>query len=136
MVAIPPLMPVTIPVLEPMVATEPSLLLHEPPEVASDSVLAAPAQRLLLPVIAVGKALTVTVRIVTQPAADVYVMTTLPALIPITTPEPSTVARVLSPEVQLPPVVASDNDVVEPTQTPAVPVMAAGAALTVSAAVV
>ena len=62
--------PLTMPV-EPIVATEPSLLLHAPPLVASLNVVVEPAHALMVPVIAdtVGNGLTVTndVTVVTQP---------------------------------------------------------------------
>jgi len=57
--------------VEPTVATEPSLLLHAPPLVASPSVVVEPAHALMMPEIAdtVGNGLTVTteVTVVTQP---------------------------------------------------------------------
>jgi len=55
----------------PMVAIEPSLLLHEPPVVSFDNVVVAPAHTFIVPVMdaIVGNGLTVTiaVAIVVQP---------------------------------------------------------------------
>jgi len=69
-VAVPADTPLTMPV-KPIVATEPSPLLHTPPLVASLSVVVEPAHTLMVPVIAdtVGNGLTVTteVTVVTQP---------------------------------------------------------------------
>ena len=60
----------------------------------------------------------------------------VPAATPVTTPvEPMTVAWLVVPLVHVPPPVAELSDVVLPTQTLAVPVMAAGLALTVTVAV-
>ena len=57
-----------------------------------------------------------------------------PAATPVTTPEALTVATAVLLEDQVPPAVASLKFVVEPTQTEAVPVIAAatGRALTVT----
>jgi hypothetical protein len=52
-------------------------------------------------------------------------MTEVPALTPVTTPELFTVATDVVALDQTPPVVASDNVVVEPIQTLVVPVIAA-----------
>ena len=61
MVAVPADMPDTAPEGEPTVAIAVLLLLHVPPVVASPSVVVAPAQTLVVPVIAAGAGLTVTV---------------------------------------------------------------------------
>jgi hypothetical protein len=53
-------------------------------------------------------------------------MVTLPAALPVTTPEPDIVATEPLLLVHVPPVVASDNVVVSPTQTWLEPVTAAG----------
>ena len=55
---------------------------------------------------------------------------------PVTTPDPLTVAILPLAEVQIPPGVVSDNAVVEPTQVVKVPVMGAGTGFTVSTEVV
>jgi hypothetical protein len=52
--------PVTVPVSEPIVATEVLLLFHVPPNVASLSVLVVPTHIFVVPVIAAGVAYTVT----------------------------------------------------------------------------
>ena len=58
----------------------------------------------------------------------------LPAATPLTTPELFTVAIVVAPELQVPPVVASPNDILPPGHTKGVPVIAAaeGNGLTVT----
>ncbi len=61
----------------------------------------------------------------------------MPAVSPLTTPvEEPMVATDMLLLLQLPPVVASDNVVVLPTHTAAVPVMPAGSGFTVATAVV
>lgn len=51
--------PVTTPVAEPTVASNVLLLVHTPPEVASDNVVDDPTQTLLAPLIALGFVFTV-----------------------------------------------------------------------------
>ena len=63
--------PETIPVDEPMVATEVLLLLHMPPGVASESVVVVPAHKLVAPVIAAGTGFTVNVTPEVQPVLSV-----------------------------------------------------------------
>ena len=69
MVAVPALTPVTVPVTEPTVAADADVL-HEPPPVASVSVIALPTQTLDDPDIAAGPEVTVTVSnaVLLQPA--------------------------------------------------------------------
>ena len=116
--------------VEPTVATEPSLLLHTPPLVASLRVVVEPAHTLIVPVIAdtVGNGLTVTVdvTIVTQPKplVTVYDIVTIPADTPLTMPVEPTVATNVLPLLHTPPLVASLNVVVEPAHTLMVPVIA------------
>ena len=64
----PALTPVTLPLL-PIVAIAENSLLHIPPPIASDSVIAAPTGTLLGPVIAdiSGAAITFTVTVLVQP---------------------------------------------------------------------
>ena len=56
----------------------------------------------------------------------------MPAATPVTSPDPSTIAIVLSADDHEPEGEASDSNVSEPTQTAAVPVIAAGVAFTVT----
>ena len=67
--------PVTVPLLLSMVAAVVLLLLHVPPVVASDSVMAEPAQTVDRPAIADGNAFAVTdaVAVLVQPFASVPV---------------------------------------------------------------
>ncbi len=61
MFAVPGAIPVMIPELEPIVATDKLLLVHEtPPDVASVSVVVPPVHILVTPEIAAGSALTTT----------------------------------------------------------------------------
>ena len=68
--AVPDDTPVTIPVDEPTVATDPLLLLHAPPEVVSFKFIAAPTQAGLEPVMP-DSGLTVTVCVRKQPVPNV-----------------------------------------------------------------
>jgi hypothetical protein len=61
MVVVPAATPVTIPVEEPTVATGETVLAHVPPLVASVKVIEDPTHTVLLPVIAAGAAVTVSV---------------------------------------------------------------------------
>jgi hypothetical protein len=70
-VVVPPVIPITAPVAALMVATDVLLLLHVPPEVASDKFLNRPAQNAVLPQIGAGRALAVMVVVIAQPAPDV-----------------------------------------------------------------
>lgn len=60
MTDVPAMMPATMPVADPMVATEPVLLVHVPPEVALLSVVVEPLHKVAVPLIAAGDAFTVT----------------------------------------------------------------------------
>lgn len=59
--------PVTIPVLDPTVATAVLLLLQLPPGTASDNNVVEPKQATNMPVIVPGVAVTVTTTVATQP---------------------------------------------------------------------
>ena len=71
MVVVPAATPVTIPVLEPMVATDDVLLLHAPNAVASFSVVDEPTQTLFVPPIVAGNGLTVSTIVLIQPVGNV-----------------------------------------------------------------
>ena len=80
-----------------------------------------------------GIGLTVNGVIAIQPVGKVYVILTVPAVMPDTTPEEEpTVATVVLLLVQLPPAEPSVNVVVWPIQTLAVPPIAAGNGFTVT----
>ena len=70
MVEVPTSAPVTMPVLEPMVAL-PLLLLHVPPAGVEFKVVVVPAQIVVIPVIGVGVILTVTTAVLIQPVPNV-----------------------------------------------------------------
>lgn len=128
--------PVTVPVTEPTVATATVLLLHTPPVVAELSVVADPAHTLVVPVIAAGIALTVTVVVVLQPDVSVKVIEVVPAETPVTIPELLIVATAGVLLVHdSPPVDASLKPMVVPTHKEVVPVIASGNGFTVTEAV-
>jgi hypothetical protein len=84
------------------------------------------------PEIAAGDALTVTIRRAGAPHPVEYEIPAVPTATPVTTPEVLTVATLVLSLLQVPPVVASARVVVNPAQTVAVPVMAAGPPFTVT----
>jgi hypothetical protein len=124
--------PVTAPVAAPIVATEVVPLIHNPPGVAEASVVPEPAHTIIVPEIADGNALTVTVMVRLQPVAAVYVIVVVPAATPVTTPVVAfIVATPVALLVHVPPVVVLVRIVVLPTQTTAVPPIVAGRAFMV-----
>jgi hypothetical protein len=126
--------PVTTPVAS-IVATAGVALLHVPPAVASVRVVVDPMQTVSVPPIAAGKGLTVTVAVTRQPVGNVYDITDVPAVTPVTTPAPVIVATAGVALLHVPPAVASVKVVVDPTQTDNVPPIDAGNGLTVTVAV-
>lgn len=71
MVAVPEVIPVTIPDNEPTAATEELLLVQTPPETELLSIIVVPTQTEDGPVIAPGAELTVTVAVAMQPVGSV-----------------------------------------------------------------
>ena len=71
MVTTPEVTPVTIPDVEPMVATPVLLLVHVPPEVASVNVVVKPTHTFVVPPIAAGFGLTVKLVTAIQPVLSV-----------------------------------------------------------------
>jgi len=118
--------PVTIPDVDPTIAWPVALLLHKPPEVASLRLVVCVTQTTGVPVIAAGVVFTVTAWVDTHPPGNIYVITGVPAAMPVTTPAPSTLPRVALLLLHEPPALASLRAVVEPTHTLNVPVIEAG----------
>lgn len=126
-------MPVTMPVDAPTVATAGVSALHVPPGVAFANVVVNEVQRLVVPVIAAGMALTVSDRVVTQPAPRLYKMVTVPGAMPVIIPVAEPMVAVVIPLLlQLPPVEALPSVAAEPTQIADGPVIGAGVRLTVT----
>ena len=71
MVAVPPVIPVRIPVVVPIVPTAVLLLLQVPPVLASPRVVVLPAHTGVVPVMAPGVGFTVIVVVVLQPPGKV-----------------------------------------------------------------
>ena len=137
MVVVPVATPVTIPLVEPMVATDGLLLVHVPPVVGSVRVVVAPTHTNGVPPIVPGAVLTVTTAVAVQMPPVVYVIVAVPAEIPVTVPEPEPmVAMAGLLLVHMPPVTALVRVVVAPTQTCRVPPMEAGVVTTVTIVVV
>ena len=131
MVAVPADTPVTIPELMPIVAIVVAVLVQVPPPTASVSGVVAPIHTVIIPVMAAGTGLTVTVSTAAQPDGNAEEMMAAPALLPMTTPEELTVATTVLLLLHTPPVVASLKLVVVPVHIYGVPVMATGDGITV-----
>jgi hypothetical protein len=125
---------VTAPAVRPLttplpftVATAVLLLLHVPPEIASDNVIVLAAQTVVGPVIVPAVALLITdtpavVVAVPQLVVIEYVMVAAPAVIPRNTPVAATMLATEALLVdQVPPDTALDKVVTEPTHTAVVP---------------
>ena len=126
---------VNTPVVASIVPAVVGLLLQVPPVAALDSVRVLPKHTDGPPVIAPGKALTVTTAVAAQPVEGiVYEMVAVPAVLPPIRPGASTVAAG-SALVHTPPAVALLRVVLLPTHRPSGPVIAAGLVLTVTSAV-
>lgn len=130
-VTTPPVIPVTIPVVLPTVPTVRPLLLQVPPVVVLLSVVVVPAHILAVPVMAAGALFTVTTRVLIQPVDNRYVIVVVPAVNPRTTPDVFTVPTAMLLLLQVPPP-GHASVVVLATHTEAVPVIASGAAFTVT----
>jgi hypothetical protein len=120
------------------VATVESLVVHVPPATASSRFTVSLSHTALPPVIvpAAGNGFTVNGVVALQPVDNVYVIFTLPADTPVTTPEPEpTVAIAVLLLLHVPPP-PSLSVVVAPTHTFVVPDMEDGNGFTVSLLVV
>ena len=128
----PAVLPVTIPVVIPTLATAGVLVCQIPPGVASVNVIVCPTHNeKVVPPIAAGNGLTVTTRVLIQ-EPSVHVIIAVPAPVPLTMPvDAPTVAIAVLLLVHVTPAVVVENVVVLPTQTVAVPVIAAGVVSTV-----
>ena len=123
MVGVPSDTPVTMPEALPAVAIAGLLLLHVPPGVASVKVIEEPTHTLPGPTIANGERLTVTIAVLIQPAAEVYVIVDVPGVTPVTTPDAeSTVATTILLLFHVPPA-ESVRAVVAAVHTVRVPLM-------------
>ena len=71
MFVVPAATPLTRPVPSPTVATEVLLLVHKPPDVASDNDVVNPAQTASVPLITAGSGFTVTIVELAQVVANV-----------------------------------------------------------------
>jgi len=119
-----------------MLAIAVLLLLHVPPPGVLASVVVEPTQTLIVPVIGVGAAFTVTGYTAIQPVDRAYVILATPAEEPLTTPvvEPTGATDILL-LLHVPPTVASLNVITEPIHTEDGPVIATGTGLTVTGCV-
>lgn len=124
--------PSSTPEADPMVATPVLILVQVPPDGVLESDVVAPTQTVGVPAIAVGNAFTVSTPVFLQPVDSVYVMTVVPAAIPVATPlPPLIVATAGVPDDHVPPVGEPDMVVVLPAQT-AAPLTGEGSGLTVA----
>ena len=124
-------MPVTIPLLAPIVATAGVPLTHVPKAGEPVNVTDEPTQVMNGPV-STGNGLTVTNAITKQPAGDVYVTVAMPPDMPVKTPVPEIVPTVSGLQLQEPPVGVAESVVLPPTHTTIVPVIGPGLGLTIT----
>jgi hypothetical protein len=129
--AVPAATPVIAPVVDTMVAIPVAPLTQVPPAGAEDNEPVDPWQMVSEPVIVEGDAFTVTFFVAEHSPPVVYEITAIPAFIPVTVPVLPTDAFPLM-VLHTPPGVPSVRFVVAPSQTTAVPPIAAGLALTVT----
>jgi len=133
-VAVPAPTPDTTPDPE-TVATSSKELLHNTPGVVELNVVVCPKQTEVVPVIGAGRASTVTTVVVIQLVGPVYVIIEVPTPTAFHNPvATSIVATEPVPDNQVPPPVALLSVADVPWQSIMVPVMAAGAELTVTTA--
>lgn len=119
--------PVTTPVADPIVAIDayPGAL-HVPPDTALVSVMVDPTQTDVGPAMAGGGGLTVKVAVDEPDEPALYVIVTVPAVSPFTTPLVDEIVAIAGlDDDHVPPGVAQDNVVEPPTHTDMVPVMGA-----------
>lgn len=128
--------PVTRAVLTPVartVATEVTVLVQVPPTAPSLNVIPKPEQTVDAPESAPGAATTVTECVSSAPHPVEYVMTTVPAMPPVTVPLPvPTVAILVLLLLHVPPGEVSLNLIVDVEQTVIAPEMPLGGVSTVT----
>lgn len=126
----------TIPVDDPIVATEVTLLVHVPPGIASLRLVTDPAQTDVLPVMFAGKGFTVTTTDRAQVVGSVYIIVEVPpGAVPVITPNASIGATTALELNHVPPDVASVSAIVDPTHTLVGPTIGEGSGLTSTDAV-
>jgi len=133
MAAVPAVMPEIVPVAVSIVAIAVCVLLQEPPLVASLRAVLFPAHTCIVPVIAGGSGFTVTTPVAGAHTSGrekviVAVPGNSPATMPVIAP---TVAIAVLLQLQLPPLVPSDNVAVVPAQMVKIPEIVVGVGLTV-----
>lgn len=135
---------VAVPVVAPAVHVPPdvtdavpvALLAHVPPGVALLSVADWPTHSDSVPVMADGSEFTVNVFVDIQPDGRVYVIVVVPGLTPPATPVPAAIVPVAGVLLlHIPPDTACVIVVVRPWHTVELPVIAAGAGVTVTTSV-
>ena len=120
-------MPVTTPLAETVAVV--LLLLHVPPDTLSDNMMDEPVHTLEGPVIVPGFDVVLTVMVIVAVAVPhvpvtTYIIISEPDVTPVTIPDAEPIvatAELLL--LQMPPVIASDNVIVEPTHTSERPVI-------------
>ena len=127
----PAIIPVTIPVDDPMVAL-PLLLVHVPPAGVEFNVVVRPTHTLATPVMVVGLGFTVTVVVIKHPVASEYVMTDVPGITPVTIPVDDPMVALPLLLLHVPPAGVEFKVVVKPTHTFLVPVIVDGVVFTVT----
>ena len=119
----------TIP--EETVAITALLVPHIPPPVALDSVVFMPRHAFRLPVIGVIE-FTITVAALKQPVGSVYDIVVKPVPTPVSRPVGLMLATTVEAEDHVPPTGVLPSVTVDPLQIDVIPVIAVGAAFTVT----
>jgi hypothetical protein len=116
--------PVTIPEIEPTVATSVLLLVQVPPVDVVENVVVAVTQTVFVPVTGAGVGFTVSVSVFSHDKPVVSVMIVVPAEMPVTTPETESIVATSGLLLcQMRPVSELVNVVVRPTHTVSTPVI-------------
>jgi hypothetical protein len=136
MVVVPEAIAVTMPEVASTVPIRGFVLDHTPPTVVELNVDVPPGHMLVVPVMALGIPLTVTIAVVLHVVGKVYVIKLVPAASPATTPvDEPTEATDKALLAHVPPASALLKDDAAPGQTSNAPVIAAGSGLTVTVSV-
>ena len=116
----------------PTVATEALPDIHTPPGTLLVNVVVEPAHTVDTPDVTPGFTLTDTGNVLLQPVPNVYVISAVPAVTPVTTPVAGfTFPMVMFELLQVPPDGELDRLVVRPIQVLGIPAMGDGSASTV-----
>ena len=115
--------PFTRPLREPTVAAKVLLLLHVPPPEPFERVIVSLAHKADPPIMGPGERLIVTDVTATHPAGEVYLITSVPVVTPVTAPVDPTVAMLVVMLTQVPPAGLPLSVMIAPTHSAEGPVI-------------